>query len=130
MSTPFIFIGTHRIKPGKLDDYRKEFQGLVEFVEANEPRVIAFHIYVDEERDLVTGVQVHPDPASMEHHMKVVAEHIRGAYDYIETTESIQVYGEASEMLEKGIHQAAPPGTPLQLVRSHDAGFTRTNADA
>lgn len=129
MDAPFIFIGTHRIKPGKLDDYRKEYQQLVEFVEANEPRIIAFHVYVDEERNVVTGVQIHPDAASMEHHMKVVAEHIRDAYDYIEATENIQVYGEPSEMLEKGIRRAAPSGTPLQLVRSHDAGFTRTNAD-
>ena len=40
MSSPFIFIATNRLKPGKLDDERKRVPGLVEFIESNEPRLI------------------------------------------------------------------------------------------
>lgn len=128
MSQPFIFIGTHKIKEGKLDEYRKQLQELVELVETNEPRLIAFNIYIDEDANRVTGVQVHPDAASMEFHMNVVGEHIAGAYDYIEKTESIDVYGEATDSLLAGMRQATPPGTPLRIVPTHDVGFTRTNA--
>ena len=39
-----------------------------------EPRVIAFNIYVNDEGTEVTGVQVHPDAASMEFHMQVLRE--------------------------------------------------------
>lgn len=49
MSGPFIFIATNRLKPGKLDDERARVPGLVDFIEANEPRLIAFNEYVDEE---------------------------------------------------------------------------------
>ena len=40
VSGPFIFIATNRLKPGQLADERKRLPGLVDFVEANEPRLI------------------------------------------------------------------------------------------
>jgi hypothetical protein len=43
VSGPFIFIATNRLKPGKLADERNRVPGLVDFIEANEPRVIAFN---------------------------------------------------------------------------------------
>jgi quinol monooxygenase YgiN len=128
MTQPFIFVGTHKIKEGKLEEYRKSLHELVELVETNEPRLIAFNVYVDEAANRVTGVQVHPDAASMEFHMNVVAEHIQGAYDYIDKTESIDVFGEPTDALLEGMRRAAPPGTPLRIVPTHDAGITRTNA--
>ena len=38
MQEPLIFIATNRLKPGRLDSERARVPGLVEFVEANEPR--------------------------------------------------------------------------------------------
>jgi quinol monooxygenase YgiN len=128
MSQPFIFVGTHKIKEGKLEEYKKQLQEVVEVVETNEPRLIAFNFYVDEDADRVSGVQVHPDAASMEFHMKVVGEHIRAAYDYIEKTESIDVFGKPTDALLGMLRQTAPPGTPLRVMPIHEAGFTRTNA--
>ena len=46
---PFIFIATNRLKPGKLDAERNRVSGLVDFVEANEPRLLAFNEYVNEQ---------------------------------------------------------------------------------
>jgi hypothetical protein len=97
----------------------------VEVVETNEPRLIAFNIYADEDANRISGVQVQPDTASMEFHMKVVGEHIRGVYDYIEKTESI---GRPTDALLGMLRQAAPPGTPLRVMPIHEAGFTRTTA--
>ena len=45
MSGPFIFIATNRLEPGKLGDERKRVPGLVDFVEATEPRLIGFNEY-------------------------------------------------------------------------------------
>jgi hypothetical protein len=52
-------------KPGRLDRERQRVPALVEFIRANEPRLIAFNEYVNEAGDEVTVVQVHPDIASM-----------------------------------------------------------------
>jgi hypothetical protein len=65
MSEPFIFIGTHTLREGKLEGFKKACRELVEVVEANEPRLIAFNIYVNEDGTEATVVQVHPDPDSM-----------------------------------------------------------------
>jgi len=48
MLSPFIFIATNRLKPGQLDRERKRVPGLVEFIGASEPRLIAFNEYVNE----------------------------------------------------------------------------------
>ncbi len=42
MAGPFIFIATNRLKPGKVDAERERVPGLVDFIQTNEPRVIAF----------------------------------------------------------------------------------------
>lgn len=128
MSQPFIFVGTHKVKDGKLEEYRKLLAELVELVESSEPRLIAFNVYVDEDANRVTGVQVHPDADSMKFHMNVVGEHLRVAYDYIEKTEGIDVFGEAPDDLLEGIRQVTPAGTPPRMVTTPDVGFTRTNA--
>ena len=73
MQEPLIFIATNRLKPGRLDSERARVPGLVEFVEANEPRLIAFNEYVNEAGDEVSVVQIHPDAASMEAHIAIVA---------------------------------------------------------
>ena len=53
MQGPLIFIATNRLKPGLLDSERARVPGLVEFVEPNEPRLIAFNEYVNEAGDEV-----------------------------------------------------------------------------
>src|SRR4029450_11302535 len=81
MAGPFIFIGTHRLKEGKLSDFEAAWRDLVAVVEANEPQMIAFNAYANEDGTEVTVVQLHPDAASMELHMQVVREHITQAYE-------------------------------------------------
>lgn len=130
MTHPFIFVSTHKLKEGKWEEYRKVLQGLVEVVEAKEPRLIAFNIYFDEESNAVTGVQVHPDADSMQFHMKVVSEHILTAYEnYIDSTESMQILGQLPKNLLEGMQQASPPGTPIKVAQTHEVGFTRSNAE-
>ncbi len=41
---PLIYVGTTKVKPGKLASLRKQLSELVDFVETNEPRMIAFHL--------------------------------------------------------------------------------------
>ena len=97
MQGPLIFIATNRLKPGRLDSERARVPGLVEFLEANEPRLIAFNEYVNEAGDEVSVVQVHPDAASMEAHIAIVAERARAAYaETLDATVRIQVFGQPS----------------------------------
>jgi biotin carboxylase len=126
MSGPFIFIATNRLKPGKLADERNRVPGLVDFVQANEPRLIAFNEYVNEDGTEVAVVQVHPDAESMASHMEVVAERAAAAYaETVEATTSIQVFGTPSDAVLQVLRRQAGAGVPLSVKPHHLGGFTR-----
>jgi quinol monooxygenase YgiN len=132
MTAPFIFIGTHKVKPGKLEEFKAWFTNYIEStVKPNEPRLLSFEAYVEPEANEVTVVQVHPDAESMVHHMGVITEHIAIAY---------------ANFLEQGSRRYQIYGTPragvLELIQQVDgseeapmsqepfAGFTRLGQGA
>jgi quinol monooxygenase YgiN len=127
MAEPFIYVGTTRIRPGKLEDARKKLAELVEFVETNEPRMIAFHAFLDDEGTTLTIVQVHPDPASMEFHMQVNAKHFATAFDFLESTVSEQYYGAVSDALGAELAKWDDPAVTVVRMPVHEGGFTRSN---
>jgi hypothetical protein len=47
-TAPFILVSTHKLKDGQMDNYRDFAEGLSEYVEANEPRLIAFNVYAND----------------------------------------------------------------------------------
>jgi hypothetical protein len=51
---------------------------LVSFVEENEQRMISYRVYLNQENTEVTVLQIHPDNASAENHMKVGASAFPG----------------------------------------------------
>jgi len=127
MSGPFIFIATNRLKPGMLDAETARVPGLVDFVHEHEPRVIAFNEYVNEEGTEVAVVQIHPDSASMEFHMGVIADRAAAAYaKSVEKTMSIQVFGAPSDAVVELLQRQAGAGVPLSVRPYHLGGFTRS----
>ena len=126
MSGPFIFIATNRLKPGKLAEERKRVPGLVDFVDANEPRLIAFNEYVNNDGTEVAVVQVHPDAESMAFHLEVVAERAAAAYAAtVEATTNIQVFGTPSNAVLELLERQAGAGVPITVKSVHLGGFTR-----
>jgi len=126
VSGPFIFVATNRLKPGKLADEKARVPGLVEFVEANEPRLLAFNEYVNDDGTEVAVVQIHPDADSMAFHMEVVAERAAAAYaETVAATTSIQVFGTPSNAVLDLLARQAGAGVPLTVKPHHLGGFTR-----
>jgi hypothetical protein len=130
VSGPFIFIATNRLREGKLQAERERVPELSAFIQANEPRVIAFNEYANEEGTQVAVVQVHPDAESMELHTNVVAERAARAYAAtLEVTTSIQVFGTPSDAVLEMLRRQAGAGVPLTVHRHHLGGFTRSGTD-
>ncbi len=126
VSGPFILIATNRLKPGKLADEKKRVPGLVDFVEANEPRLIAFNEYVNDDGTEVAVVQIHPDADSMAFHMEVIAERAAASYaETVDATTSIQVFGLPSTAVIEVLKRQAGVGVPLTVTSSHLGIFTR-----
>ena len=132
MTTPFIFIGTHKIKPGKGEAFKQYFAHFSsDVVEPAEPRLHSFYGYTAPDSDYVTIVQVHPDADSMTTHMKVGVEHFATAYaEYLEAESSLQIYGNLTEDLIRAISAAAQTdGDDSNVtIRQPFAGFDRLPA--
>ena len=123
MSGPLINVLTCTIKPGKQEEAGKRIAELVDFVETNEPRMIAFHAYLGQDGKRLSIVQVHPDSASMEFHMQVNAKHFATVFDWLDTSSGQQYFGPISEVLAA---ELAKWDEPFTHVPVHEAGFTRT----
>jgi hypothetical protein len=128
MSGPFIFIATNRLRDGSFDAERQRVPGLSDFIEANEPRLIAFNEYGNDDRSEVTVVQVHPDAASLEYHMGIIGDRARDAYaQTLQATTRIQVFGTPTPNILRMLEQQAGSGVPLSIYPHHLGGFTRAS---
>jgi hypothetical protein len=126
MTGPFIFIATNRLKQGKLNSEQKRLPDLIDFIRANEPRLIAFNEYANEEGTEAAVVQVHPDADSMVFHMELIAERAASAYaDTIDATTNIQVFGTPGGTVTDMLRRQAGAGVPLRIKPHHLGGFTR-----
>ena len=129
MTTPFIFIGTHTIKPGKREAFQAYFARFCsEVVEPQEPRLHSFYGYTTPDSDMVTIVQVHPDADSMATHMKVGKAHFAEAYaEYLEPESTLQIYGTLQGDLIEAMSVAAQTEADEDSVtiREAFAGFDR-----
>ena len=123
MSGPLIVVFSYSIKPGSQEDAPRRLAELVDFVETNEPRMIAFHAYLDQDGKSLSIVQVHPDSASMEFHMQVNAKHFATAFDWLDTSITQQYFGPISDALAAELAKWDESATHMP---EHAAGFTRT----
>ena len=125
-SAPLFFVATNRLKPGQLDAERRRVVGLVEFVEHNEPQLIAFNEYVNDDGTEVTVVQVHPDTASMQKHLEIIGERAAQAYDEtLDATLAIQIFGPVDPQMLSTTRAQTGEGVSLTIATDHLGGFTR-----
>jgi hypothetical protein len=128
MPGPLIFIGTHTIQDGKIEIAKRASRELVEFLEANHPREIHFQISIDDDAHEMRVIQIHPDDESLLFHVQVAGERIAAAYEFLDATISIEIYGTPSEELSQLAHKMAM-GAPLR-INTAEAGFSRLNQAA
>jgi quinol monooxygenase YgiN len=131
MAAPFVFIGTHKVKPGRLEEFKTWFADFCDTtVEPNEPRLLSFNAYVNPDANEVTVVQVHPDAESMVHHMSLITEHVGRAYaEFLERESRWQVYGTPRAGVLELIQQMGGSAEPVTSQEPF-AGFTRLRETA
>jgi hypothetical protein len=125
MSDAIFYVDTSDVREGALDELKAGMKQLAEFVEANEPRIIAYNVYFDDDGNKMTVVHVHPDSASFEYHMEVAGPVFRRLAELV-TLSSIHIYGEPSERaLKQSQEKALLLGQGDVVVDALHAGFTR-----
>ena len=127
MPEPLILISTFLVKEGKLEELKRYYSKNIEFFKANEPRLIAFHGFLNEDGTEMTSIQVRLDTDSMDFHMKMLTDNWE---------ERFSEYGQLLEVI-KGEYYGKPPqsalemdlqgGFDIRLKPEHIAGFTRSS---
>ena len=125
-SEPIVYIDHSDIREGSLEELRSGVRRLVDFIEAREPRLIAYGFYIDEDAMTMTVVAVHPDPASLELHLDIGGVEFRKLAELLTLT-TIECYGRPSDKALDQLRQKAAMlgdgGTIVSVDRT--AGFTR-----
>jgi hypothetical protein len=127
MSNAIVYIDTAEVRAGALEELKSAIKELVEFLDANVPRLIAYNVYLSTDGTRMTVVHIHPDSASLEYHMEVAGPAFRPFVELV-TLSSIHVYGEPSEKALKQLHEKVRllgRGAVAVEVDALHAGFTR-----
>lgn len=130
MLDAIVYVDTSEVREGALDQLKESIKELVDFVDANEPRLIAYNVYFSDDGTRMTIVHVHPDAASLEYHMEVAGPVFRRFAELV-TLSSIQIYGLPGEKVLNQSHDKARllgRGAPISVDALH-AGFTRISRD-
>ena len=124
MAVPLIVITRARVKEGKLEDFKRYYEQILELIENLEPQLVAFHGFLNEDQTEMTSIQVHADTASLDSHMQVLTENWDESYsEYGEMIEvvSVEYYGTPSK---SALDMDMQNRTPLSLNPRYIAGFT------
>ena len=125
-----LYVDTSEVRDGALEELKQAIKGLVDFVEAKEPRLIAYNVYFSDDGTRMTVVSLHPDSASLEYHMEVAGPLFRRFVELV-TLSSIHIYGEPSDkVLQQSHEKARLLGRGIVVVEPLHAGFTRVAAPA
>ncbi|MGH2984405.1 MAG: hypothetical protein ACRDK5_09155 [Solirubrobacterales bacterium] len=128
MPRPLIYVDASEVRKGALEELKGAITELVEFIDANEPQLIAYNVYLSDDGTQMTVVHIHADSASLEYHLDVGGPAFRRFTDLI-TLSTIRVYGEPSEKALGQLHDKAQSlGSGKVIVQRLEAGFSHFEA--
>ena len=124
MSEPIVFISTHRIKEGKVADFKQLSREMTPLLEAGQPHTVFFQGYLNEEGTDVTFVWVFPDADAMDLHFQGADERAAKAYEFVQP-QRFEIYGTPSDQVLAAMRAETGPGVDLLLKPQYLGGFIR-----
>jgi hypothetical protein len=125
MTQPIVYVDTSEVRVGQLNNLKSAMADLVHFVEMNEPRLLAYSVYFNDDGSRMSVLHVNPDSAALKMHMRVAGPKFPPIAEFIRML-AIDLYGRPDAALVEQLQQKAQMlGTGT--VRVHDlmAGFAR-----
>lgn len=130
MSGPIVYVDHSEIVEGRLGELTDRMNGLVDLVQSNEPRLLAYSAYLNADGTEISVVHVHRDSASMVTHFQVAGPAFRNFVDLVRL-QSIDVYGDApDEVVDQLRAKARLLGNATVSVHAFHAGFLRVEPDS
>jgi len=119
MSEPIIFIAHQKVKQGKAEEYKKVYQEVGGWMEANKPQTSAHIAYLSEDGTEASVVHIFPDIEAMEKHMQNLGSIGTKAFALMEIV-GFDVYGTPSKMVMDSMLKMIPEAKVT--MRPHPAG--------
>lgn len=129
MANLIVYVDRSSIRDGKVGELKPAMADLVEFVEANEPEILAYDVYFSVDESRMTVMHMHADQTSLEYHMDVAGPKFPPIGEFIDL-ESIDVYGRLSEDLIQQLRdKASELGSGRVSIHDHHQGLDRIAAE-
>ena len=119
MSDAFVFMNSFRVVEGKIDAYRAFVSKLVEAVEQNEPDMMQFGIYLNEETGQATSLQVHRTVENFAVQMNFISQFMAESREFIDfSAMSATICGTPTEAILAQMRQQAGAGISVAISKS------------
>ena len=127
MSDFLVYLDTSDVQPGKLGELKVAMEDHARFVEANEPRIIAYDVYFSDDGTRMNVLQVHQDLASLEFHLEVAGPRFPPIAPLVRLR-TIEIFGAVTEELVKQLEAKTQLLGGTVMIRNLHAGFARVAA--
>jgi hypothetical protein len=127
MSDFVVYLDTSDVRPGKLGELKAAMEGLAHFVEANEPRIIAYNVYFSDDGTRMSVLHMHQDLPSLDFHLQVAGPLFPPVAPLVQLR-SIEIFGAVNEELVKQLKAKTQLLGGTVIIHDHHAGFARVAA--
>jgi hypothetical protein len=123
---PVIYIDRSDVHENRWEELEGAIGPLVAFVDHHQPQMASYGFYLDGDAYQMTVTSVHPDSASLEHHIDIGGPEFKKLAPYL-TLREIEVFGPLSERAIELVRQKAATLGEGGHVTLHEqfAGFDR-----
>ena len=125
MTGPIVYVDTSEVRAGRFAELRAAMTELADFVEANESRLLAYHVCFSAETNRMTVIHVNPDSAALEFHLDVAGPRFAPIGEFIDM-QAIDVYGGPDiTVVDRLRAKASALGRGVVRLHGMHAGFCR-----
>jgi hypothetical protein len=123
---PLIYVDTADVREGVLAELKEAIAALAEFIEQNEPQLLAYNVYFSNDGTRMSVVHVHADPSSLDRHLEIAGPRF-ALFAELVTLRSIHIYGRPSENAVRQLREKLRLlGSGEVVVYPPHAGFVRS----
>ena len=125
MSELIVYVDNSEVREGMLENLKSAMNELAAFVEANEPQLIAYSVYFNEDGTRMSVLHIHAGAESLESHVRVAGPLFPRFAEFVKLL-TIDVYGKPTDRLVEQMRQKARMlGNGTVRVHELHAGFAR-----
>jgi hypothetical protein len=127
MSNFVVYLDTSEIRPGELGKLKVAMAQLASFVEAHEPRIIAYNVYFSGDGSRMSVLHIHEDVASLEFHMTVAGPQFPPVAPLVKLL-TIEIFGAVNDAVLEQLKTKAQLLGGTVIIHDLGSGFARVRA--